>query len=495
MLAVTGCGVDKTEITPEQSRNTDLLSVAGSEIEDKGDIATLTLGADKNPSNINFTKKPSLINNPNSSVPLAVLISFHSKVKVKAKYVISDGVDKWTFSNELFNEQHNQPLVHFKAGKQHSIDMRLTAEDGSMYSEAFTFNAPSIPLGFPSVTMSKVSSETASSKKIRLLSLLSYPVALLQQSVQNSRSLLTVDAIAKDTGLLLAVNAKSEVIWYYQSSIFLESVDMVAVTNSEQLSATDLVRLMNHDGQGIEIDLLGNIKQQWTLSNVSLHPHRNRQRLLDNGVNFLIDGFQSFADKSGVYIKPEASQLWEIDDALKERSKTDKTKVLDVSALSKDNKVLWALYDAIELSALDYVEETAELFTADAEQLAPSEDFASEKQTIDDWTGTKNNFIGGWSLQLNTGNQIFNYRLLLHDDHQQDPEQVLAGTFDNNSIYARIDNGRITFKVYDRSEGIATLYNYQGNLDPSGTAINGQAVIATGPYSGSHVSWKAQKIN
>ncbi len=453
--------------------STQTYSVASSEASDKHVEQT---------SNILFVVEPSLTSPVNNRVPLSAVITFHSTQPVSARYSISDGTETWGWSEALYRTEHEQPLVYFKAGKRHQIQMDLRTEEGLSYSQTFVYHAPALPESFPDISASASSSTIPSA--IIVMSLLHYS--------DLDKDLAATDMVNDNGGLVVAVNHQAEVIWYYQSPILVEHIERVEAGNHSVMRAHHTLRLSNHKGEGIMINMSGAIQEQWESSaNRHAHDYANKMRELGNGNILHINGFQSFSP-AGNYQAAQPSQLW-FESRVSEGNGKTRKELFEVSALSKDKTYLWSVFDAMPWGLTDNNLPTVGSEGIDSINEAVLSEAPIADQEPYQLLGNKEDFTGNWSLQMQNPPN-YHHRLYLHDNHQRDPEQVLAGTFNNRSVYARVNAKRIRFKVYDEVEGVGTLYNYQGFIDASGNVITGRVVIGNGTYAGSSAAWQAHRI-
>jgi len=207
---------------------------------------TLLLAGCSLPSNPpSFLEKPTVSANPNPQAPLAAVIYFSTNKPVSTDLHISDNVHEWTLS---FNKNHKPedglPVVGMRPDREHEIRLTIRDEQGTVaaYSQSLTFTTPPLPVDrteFPPIRVTLSQSD-----------LMEPGITLF-----NPRRIRPGDpAFGQSFGMLVAVDAEGDVIWYYRNDS--------RISDYQQLSNGHII-YVTQDFRVVEIDLLGNIINQW----------------------------------------------------------------------------------------------------------------------------------------------------------------------------------------------------------------------------------------
>ena len=206
---------------------------------------------------LHFVQPPTLLPNPHPAAPLAVVVRFQSSMPVRARYLISDGDETWVYERGELLTAHEQPLLYFKAGKNHTIRVEIEDSEGGTFehSEALTFSAPSIPgeVNFP--TLSTFQGDRDSG--VDGLTLLAMRPYRVRSQTDDPASGGYIDHLEGHElhrhGLLVAVNAGGEIVWFYRP---VRQIDLVELMPNQRLL------LSGPQGQE-EIDWLGFTHRYW----------------------------------------------------------------------------------------------------------------------------------------------------------------------------------------------------------------------------------------
>ncbi len=201
---------------------------------------------------LQFLSGPEVRANPNPAVPLAAILTFETKGKVNTRIeilakdnsrVLKYGTDK--------NLQYGLSLIGFFPGVSHKIRVTISDAEGNSLptTASVDFTAPKLPVGamaFPIIEARKLSNVpmepgvTIFNPRRRIMAATIFPG-------WNKRD-------NQGFGLLVAVDASGNVIWYYQGDSRVNS-EIKQLRNGNILFLTQ--------NRAVEIDLLGNTVAQW----------------------------------------------------------------------------------------------------------------------------------------------------------------------------------------------------------------------------------------
>ncbi|MGH9577317.1 MAG: aryl-sulfate sulfotransferase, partial [Terriglobales bacterium] len=195
-----------------------------------------------------FTAAPSVQRNPNARVPLAAVLSFSADRKVATSVEISDGSRIWEI---LFDDSRDPlgglPLLGLRPNRQHRIHVSIRDAAGrtTRAPGVIEYTTPPLPAGvydFPPITV--VKSEPARMEPgFTLLSVRRYVPGKIQAQTQAQRR------FSEQWGMIVALDAEGEVVWYYQEDARIAGID--------RLKNGNLFYLLT-DSRSVEIDPLGN---------------------------------------------------------------------------------------------------------------------------------------------------------------------------------------------------------------------------------------------
>ena len=199
-----------------------------------------------------FTAKPVLIENPSGSVPLAAAIRFESKEPLHTKIEISDGKNEWqgNFQAKTGQTQYEIPVVGMRADREHTIRMSVTSRDGRSYVQQFMHRTPPLPenpLTIPPLDIQIAETERME-PGVLFLSVRRRALGRSAWLTQKQRDFTT------DWGMIMAIDQKGEIIWYYNSPFRTAGIARLSNGN---------VLMHRTNFSTVEIDLLGNIVRQF----------------------------------------------------------------------------------------------------------------------------------------------------------------------------------------------------------------------------------------
>ena len=203
---------------------------------------------------IEFTKEPEVVNNPKASTPLTCFVDFETTNKYeKVSFTIKES-ERVTKLDYHFSEKKELGylLMLMRPDVEHFITIEITDITGKIHKakKLLVFHTPPLPsenLEFPNIEITVL--ETKS--KTEELTLLN-PRRRVPISVQGANKL------NKTFGMLVIVNQKGDVLWYYRTDSRISDFDLLPNGN---------LSFMTQDSKIIEIDFAGNIINQWYAAN------------------------------------------------------------------------------------------------------------------------------------------------------------------------------------------------------------------------------------
>jgi hypothetical protein len=182
-----------------------------------------------------FLQAPSIVPNPNRSAPLAAIVDLVVDRPVRPMLEVSDGVAarRVSYDGEMTARQ-TLSLVGLSPSKRYSIAVTVTDRAGrrSTWPERLAFSTDPLPADFPPLRVrTSVPEEREPGVTLFNAGRLEGPF----------------------DGLLIAVDERGEVVWYFRAKHAIGSVTPLANGNVLYL----------HRAGAVEIDWLGNAIRQW----------------------------------------------------------------------------------------------------------------------------------------------------------------------------------------------------------------------------------------
>ncbi len=209
-----------------------------------GIFPLICLGDTKPPT---FTVPPTIYQNPNPRVPLAAVVRFSTDEPVHTKINISDGKRTWDIVfDDSYKPADGLPIVGMRPNQQHQfhISIRDAADNETNAPEVLQFTTPPLPPDFKEFPPIKttISQSNRMEPGITILS--------VRRRVPGEGH----RKFNQRFGMLLALDAENEVIWYYHFNSRIS--DFERLLNGNLLYITQDYRVF-------ESDLLGNIVSSW----------------------------------------------------------------------------------------------------------------------------------------------------------------------------------------------------------------------------------------
>ncbi len=211
---------------------------------------------------ITFIKEPTIHQNQNPIVPLAAIVQFEASQPVETTLSINDGRDHW----ELHYTPDKSPVaglpvVGMRADTTLNIHVTIQSGDEQVtHPTALTFTAPSLPDDpalFPTLQVD-ASEPDRIEPGLTLVFARRRPAGEPTELSPEQRKFMT------SFGLIIALNAYGEVVWYFQSHARI--ADMTQLRNGNFVFITT-------EFDVTEVDVLGNIVQTWYATDRPHGPH------------------------------------------------------------------------------------------------------------------------------------------------------------------------------------------------------------------------------
>ncbi|MFP6828249.1 MAG: aryl-sulfate sulfotransferase [Gammaproteobacteria bacterium] len=208
-----------------------------------------------------FEQGPSVIQNPNEAVPLAAILSFETDQAVDTKVTVEDGERTWDIVfDERYSPSEGLPLLGLRAGRTHTLTVTTTNDAGEATTASpLSYETPPLPTGladFPPFVIVKADVERME-PGIRFLSVRRRIPGRINWHLP------TQLRFEVSWGMIVAIDALGEPLWYYESDSRIAGIERLANGN-----------LFFHrtDHRSIEIDMLGNVANEFYAEHRSQGP-------------------------------------------------------------------------------------------------------------------------------------------------------------------------------------------------------------------------------
>ncbi len=269
-----------------------------------------------------FVEPPILVANPNAAVPLAAVLKFSAGRTVRTTISITDGKHSWELHYGLDrNPALGLPVIGMRPGRRHQI--RVTIQDATRklaWPKTLAFTTPALPTGELDFPPLHVKGDAK-----RMEPGITMMTARREESGANSNKR------NQAFGMLLAIDEKGEVVWYYKAESRVSGFHRRA--NGNLLFFTQDFRLF-------EIDMLGNTIAAWYAKGRPLGPG---QGTAVDTLNFHHD-FSETAAGTLIMLGSDARTIDNWYTSEKDRDaprKTQKVMGDEILEVSRDGKVLW----------------------------------------------------------------------------------------------------------------------------------------------------------
>lgn len=211
-------------------------------------VCGVSLGCSSAPS---FTSEVTVSPNPNPNAPLAAVVAFEASAPVATTIHVSDGSHEWDLRyGESVDPAAGLAVVGMRPERSHRIGVTIRNDSGSAEAGPFEFATPGLPdagVEFPPLDV-RVSKPDEMEPGVTLFNPRRRRVGVGQQTADFNAGF----------GMLLAVDAAGEPVWYYKIDSRIS--DFEKVRNGNIIFCTADFRL-------IETDWLGNTVNQWYAGN------------------------------------------------------------------------------------------------------------------------------------------------------------------------------------------------------------------------------------
>ena len=199
-----------------------------------------------------FEQAPEVKANPNPRAPLAAVLTFKASGPVTTAVSIDDGLAKRTLNfGPHLDPAKGLPIVDLAAGRQFNVTVQISDKSGTTTSsKVLSFRTPALPapgLEWPTLTTTLADGGVLE-PGLRFVSVRRRAPG--RQSFQTKSQ----QEFSRGWGLILALDAKGDVRWYYISQRRVAGI---------KPSPDGTLLFTTEDQRVVKIDMLGNIIRQW----------------------------------------------------------------------------------------------------------------------------------------------------------------------------------------------------------------------------------------
>ncbi len=218
---------------------------------------------------LEFTHLPTVIQNPNPTVPLAAIVQFSANRNVQTTVELADGDRRWTIEFDQ-NPAEGLPIVGMRANRCHELTISITDAEGNVLQapETLSYTTPPLPtdeLEFPPLRCT-VSKPDRMEPGFTLTSIRRRRFGQITNLTKEEQEFLLF------FGLLVALDDEGEVIWYHKMDICFS--DFARMRNGN-------IMYLTLDHHIIEIDILGNEVASWRSSGSPFPPRSDKVISID----------------------------------------------------------------------------------------------------------------------------------------------------------------------------------------------------------------------
>jgi hypothetical protein len=200
-----------------------------------------------------YKKQPIIIANPNKAVPLTAYLDFETVQDYERVIIMLDDgqrISQLTYSKNEKSE-HGYLLMLMRPDRKHVISIKLEDKNGVVYSSRekllhVTSELPSDDTLFPEIDITK----NLKGEKEEL--------TLFNPRRRLPITLAGANEFNKMFGMLVIIDQKGDVLWYYQTDTRISDFDLLPNGN---------ISYMTQDNRIVEINFAGNIINQWYAAN------------------------------------------------------------------------------------------------------------------------------------------------------------------------------------------------------------------------------------
>ncbi len=208
----------------------------------------LRCAEDDSQSGPRFLIRPSIHPNPIKAVPLAAILRFETDRPVNTTVHIEGPEREWRIDFDATADPRiGLPILGMRPGRRHILRTSIKDLDGRMTHSrlALVHNTPHLPTGGLEWPRLLVTTQDASAIEPGI-TLLSVRRTTLGREFRKTRTALD---FSSKWGLLMALDAEGEVVWYYHSDERIAGIGQLRSGN---------LQFQLDDFRTVEIDFLGN---------------------------------------------------------------------------------------------------------------------------------------------------------------------------------------------------------------------------------------------
>ena len=185
-----------------------------------------------------------VVSQPKEHTPLAALLTFSTDEPSLVSLEIADGTQRWSVTpDDDHRTNHEVPVLGLRPGRIHDVTVTVVDAAGNSFSmEPITIATDPLPDDFPPLDV-RISKPDQMEPGVTVFGLFRWPVGA------------TPD---RDFGLLVALDAAGDVVWYHRSSA--PALNAIRLQNGNVLYDTTPDGI---NGALVELDLLGNEVGRW----------------------------------------------------------------------------------------------------------------------------------------------------------------------------------------------------------------------------------------
>lgn len=201
-----------------------------------------------------FTQPPVVSANPNPAVPLGAVLRFSTEEAVRTVIEVSDGKHKWKLTYDgSHNPQDGLAVIGMRPGRRHEMRVSIRDANGNIATipETLEYTTPPLP------------SERAEFPPIRVTVRKPEKMEPGFTLFSPRRRRIGDLKFGQSFGMLLAIDAQGEVVWYYRTDSRISDLERLRNGN---------IMYLTQDYRVVEIDMLGNVVQTWYASGRPLGP-------------------------------------------------------------------------------------------------------------------------------------------------------------------------------------------------------------------------------
>jgi hypothetical protein len=212
-------------------------------------IAILLLAASAQAA-VKFLSEPALSANPNPNAPLAAIVRFKTDQPSETVLTVSDGRNTWELRyGRDRRPEDGLPVVGMRPGRKHTVQVAVRDARGQATKAAkrLEITTPRLPEAFGDFPPLQVRAPVQAKMEPGVTVI----------SVRRQAPPAAPAEFSTRFGMLVAIDAEGEVVWYYRSGSRISDFERLRNGN---------ILICTLDYEILEIDLLGNTIRRWFAS-------------------------------------------------------------------------------------------------------------------------------------------------------------------------------------------------------------------------------------